>query len=195
METSHDQMRQNATASTGMPRRFGHQIRLASASWAPQGSRRDRQLENLIAARARAFAASISRFLGAELVSSEARSLAEVAATSSTAARNAASFACDGLLKPLIFLTNCSEAERISSSVTGGAKLKSVFMFLHTGSPQHISAARVSRWRQNVGGGTFTRLPFRRRFRCTRHRQSSCACVARVGIPPLHHRSLPTRDG
>src|SRR6476469_9568667 len=50
---------------------------------------------------------------------------------SSTAALNAASFARDGLLKPLIFRTNCSDAARISSSVTGGSKLKSVLMFRH----------------------------------------------------------------
>jgi hypothetical protein len=36
-------------------------------------------------------------------------------------------------LKPLIFLTNCSEAARTSSSVTGGSKLKSVLIFLHIG--------------------------------------------------------------
>jgi hypothetical protein len=52
-------------------------------------------------------------------------------ATSSTASRNAASFALDGLVKPVIFLTNCSDAARTSSSVTGGSKLKSVLMFLH----------------------------------------------------------------
>lgn len=51
---------------------------------------------------------------------------------SSTAAANAASFALAGLLKPLIFLTNCSDAARISSSVTGGSKLNSVLMLLHT---------------------------------------------------------------
>jgi hypothetical protein len=39
--------------------------------------------------------------------------------------------AFDGLLKPLTFLTYCSEAARISSSVTGGSKLKSVLIFLH----------------------------------------------------------------
>jgi hypothetical protein len=47
------------------------------------------------------------------------------------AARNAASFAFDGLLKPLIFLTNWREAARISSFVTGGSKLKRVLIFLH----------------------------------------------------------------
>jgi hypothetical protein len=52
-------------------------------------------------------------------------------AISSTAARNAPSLAFDGLLKPLIFLTNWSEAARISSGVTGGSKLKRGLMFLH----------------------------------------------------------------
>lgn len=53
------------------------------------------------------------------------------AAISSTAVRNAVSLAFDGLLKSLTFLTNCNEAARISSSVTGGSKLKRVLMFLH----------------------------------------------------------------
>jgi hypothetical protein len=39
--------------------------------------------------------------------------------------------ALDGLLNPLGFLTNCRDAERISSSVAGGSKLKSVLMFRH----------------------------------------------------------------
>src|ERR1700722_683912 len=54
-----------------------------------------------------------------------------MAATSSPAARNALSLAFEGLLKPVIFLTNCSEAARISSSLTGGSKLKRVLIFLH----------------------------------------------------------------
>jgi hypothetical protein len=58
-------------------------------------------------------------------------------ATSSTAAKNAASFAFEGELKPLIFLTNCSEAAWISASVTGGSKLNKVRMFLHM--PPHLS--------------------------------------------------------
>jgi hypothetical protein len=52
-------------------------------------------------------------------------------ATSSTAARNESSLAFDGLLKPVIFRTNWSEAARISSSVTGGSKLNKVLIFLH----------------------------------------------------------------
>jgi len=61
----------------------------------------------------------------------DASSLPEILAMSSTAVRNAASFAFEGFAKPLIFLTNCTEAARISSSVTGGSKLCSVLMFLH----------------------------------------------------------------
>ena len=34
-------------------------------------------------------------------------------------------------MKPLSFRTNCSEASRISSSVTGGSKLKRVLIFRH----------------------------------------------------------------
>src|SRR5262249_43524377 len=54
-----------------------------------------------------------------------------MAAISSIADWNAASLALDGLLNPVIFLTNCSEAARTSSSVTGGSKLNRVLMFLH----------------------------------------------------------------
>src|SRR5271167_1289240 len=86
---------------------------------------------NLSAARAFAFAASSSRFFGGAFVSSALRRLIDTAAISSTAARNEASFAFDGLLKPVILRTNCNAAARVSSSVTGGSKLKSVLMFLH----------------------------------------------------------------
>src|SRR5713101_2077321 len=89
------------------------------------------QAPNLSAARALAFAAASSRFFGGAFVSSERRRRIEMPAISSTAARNEPSFAFDGLLKPLIFLTNWSEAARTSSSVTGGSKLKRVFIFLH----------------------------------------------------------------
>src|SRR6266446_9183010 len=87
---------------------------------------------NRSAARAFAFAASSSRFFGGAFVSSERSRRREMPAISSIAARNGASLDFDGLLNPLIFLTNCSEAARTSSSVTGGSKLKSVLMFLHT---------------------------------------------------------------
>ena len=86
---------------------------------------------NLRIARAWAFAASISRFLGGEAVTSEFNNLLEAAVTSSTARWNAAWLACEGLPDPLIFRTNCSAAFWISSSVAGGSKLKSVLMFLH----------------------------------------------------------------
>src|SRR5262249_50395551 len=81
---------------------------------------------NLRAERARALAASSSRFLGGAFVSSAFSSFLETAAISSTAVRKTASLAFDGLLKPLTFLTYCNEAARISSSVTGGSKLKRV---------------------------------------------------------------------
>src|SRR5438105_6305376 len=83
------------------------------------------------AARALAFAASSSRLLGGALVSSEFSRRPQTPAISSTADSNAASFALEGLWKPLTFLTNCNEAARISSGVTGGSKLKRILMFLH----------------------------------------------------------------
>src|ERR1700677_3616869 len=89
------------------------------------------QLPNRSAARAFALAASSSRFLGGAVVSSECSSRAEISAISSIAAKNDASLAFDGLLKPVIFLTNCSDAARISSPLTGGSKLKRVLIFLH----------------------------------------------------------------
>jgi hypothetical protein len=83
------------------------------------------------AARAFALAASSSRFLGGAFVSSECNKRWATSATPSTAAKNAASFVFDGFAKPLIFLTNWSEAARTSSSVTGGAKLNKGRIFLH----------------------------------------------------------------
>src|ERR1700761_1335594 len=49
----------------------------------------------------------------------------------SMAALKAGSFALDGLLKPLILRTNCRDAARTSSGVTGGSKLKSILMLRH----------------------------------------------------------------
>jgi hypothetical protein len=103
----------------------------------------DSQALNLCAARALAFAASSSRFLGAAPVSSERSSRAEIPATSSTEAWNAYSFAFEGLVKPHIFLTNCKDAARISSSVTGGSKLKRVLIYLHMGCPENILTPRL----------------------------------------------------
>src|SRR5215210_3230754 len=85
------------------------------------------------ASRAFALAACSSRFLGGALVSRPLRRLPAILAISSTAAKNAASFALDGLLKPVTFRTNCNEAARSSSSVTGGSKLNRVLMFRHIG--------------------------------------------------------------
>src|SRR5438067_1105844 len=102
---------------------------------------------NLRAERSRAFTASSMRFFGGAFVSSELRSLLATAAISSTAVRNAASLAFDGLLKPLIFRTNCNAAACISSSVTGGSKLKRVLIFLHTS----VSSFNVARHHELLG--------------------------------------------
>ncbi len=72
---------------------------------------------------------------GAPVSSERRRRLAESAI--SLAVLNAASFAFEGLLNPLILRTNCSEAARTSSSVTGGSKLKSTRMFLHMRNPEN----------------------------------------------------------
>ena len=106
------------------------EIRLARAKRLAQLNQ-GQAAPNRWTARALALAVSSSRFFGGALVSSELRRRAEMAATSSTAARNKASLAFDGLLKPVILRTNCSEAARTSSGVTGGSKLKSVLIFLH----------------------------------------------------------------
>src|SRR6185437_4328228 len=92
---------------------------------------RSSQAPNRSAALALALAASSSRFFGVAVVSSERKSRALIPAICSMAFSNASSLAFDGLLNPVILRTNCSEAARTSSSVTGGSKLKSVLMFLH----------------------------------------------------------------
>ena len=86
-----------------------------------------------MAPRLRAFAASSSRLFAGALVRSEPKSLRDAASISSTARKNAGSFVIEGLVKPLTLRTNCSEAARISASVTGGSKLNKVFMLLHMG--------------------------------------------------------------
>src|SRR5262249_25664338 len=89
------------------------------------------QAPNLSTARALALAASSSRFFGGAVVSSARSKRVDTSATSSIAARNACSFAFEGLLKPLILRTNCNDAAWISSPVTGGSKLKRFLIFLH----------------------------------------------------------------
>ena len=105
---------------------------------------------NLWEARNRLLAASFARFLGGAFVSSAFKRFPETAAISSTAARNAASLAFEGLLKPLTFLTNCRAAARISSSVTGGSKLKRVLMFLHTGITSIFHSQRADETRRTA---------------------------------------------
>jgi hypothetical protein len=86
---------------------------------------------NLTADRARSFSDSISRLRGPAVVTNDRISAVADAVTSSTARSNATPFDLDGLVNPQSFLTNWSDASRISASVAGGSKLKSVLMFLH----------------------------------------------------------------
>jgi hypothetical protein len=106
---------------------------------------------------ARARAASASRSRGSAAVTRASTRTRAVAATSSTARSKAALLALDGVLKPLSFLTNWSDAARISSSDAGGWKLNSVLMFLHISWsppvgrrhwPRHDSGLR---WREICG--------------------------------------------
>src|ERR1700733_2845375 len=83
--------------------------------------------------RAFSLAASSSRFLGEAVLLREWSRRAEGGGIFVTAISNWAWLAWEGLVKPLILRTNCSEALRISSSVTGGSKLNSIFMFRHMG--------------------------------------------------------------
>src|SRR5579883_1145644 len=112
-------------------------------SWSP--SRLLRYVPKRSAARARAFAASSSLFFAGAVVSSECSRRLAIAAISSTAASKVASFALEGLVNPLIFRTNWSEAARTSSSVTGGSKLNSVLIFLHISDFPTCDASRPSR--------------------------------------------------
>src|SRR5262249_2588384 len=89
----------------------------------------------------RALAASASRVRGGAVVSSALKRFLETAAIWSIAATNAASLAFEGLLKPLTFRTYCSEAARISSSVTGGSKLNRILILRHTGACPHTAIA------------------------------------------------------
>ncbi len=104
------------------------------------------------------------RSLGGAFVSSEFKRFLEAAAIVSTASRNAASFTFDGLWKPLTFFTYCSATARISSSVTGSSKLKSVLMFLHIASSESRTIVKMSKdiYRKIRGLVAYTKhlLPF-----------------------------------
>src|ERR1700744_6581345 len=86
---------------------------------------------NLCRERSRALSASVCRSRAGAWVCSEIRRRRAEAETSATARSNASALACEGLLKPESFRTNCSAEAWISSSVAGGSKLNSVLMFRH----------------------------------------------------------------
>src|SRR5882672_6938234 len=73
----------------------------------------------------------MSRSRDGECVCSEVNNFRAASETSATARLNAASLACDGLLKPESLRTNCSAEAWISSSLAGGSKLNSVLMLRH----------------------------------------------------------------
>jgi len=106
------------------------------------------RVPNRSADRSFAAAATSSRLRGAALVDNESISLRATAAVSLMARSNAASFAFEGALNPLSLRTNCSDAARISSSVAGGSKLKSVLMFRHIVSSPWVFDI-VSRFERN----------------------------------------------
>src|SRR5215472_13987174 len=90
---------------------------------------------NRATARACALAASASRLRWGAVVSIEWSRSEETRAISSMAALKAASLGFEGWCMPVILRTNCIEAARTSSEVTGGSKLKSVLMLRHMVSP------------------------------------------------------------
>jgi len=82
-------------------------------------------------ARARAFAASVSRSRGGAFDTNDRINSVAAALTCSIARSNTSSFALDGFVNPLSFRTNCSDDAWISSAVAGGSKLWRVLIFLH----------------------------------------------------------------
>src|SRR5262249_4031757 len=100
---------------------------------------------NLAAPRALALAASSSRFRGGAVVCKASRRRVAAPATSASAKLKACSLALEGLLKPLIFLTNCIEDARTSSGVTGGSKLKRFLIFLHMQDDLKLFGAQAPR--------------------------------------------------
>lgn len=120
-------------------------------------------------------------------------------AIASMAAWKASSFALDGLLKPVIFLTNWSEAARTSSGVTGGSKLKRVLIFRHIfegppcwiGVPQsyclHFTQMRSGAVISSMGNGCNCQKP------APDGRSGSTFRVSKMHLPPLSSGASPSR--
>ena len=81
--------------------------------------------------RARAFAASTSRFFGGAVETSSFSRCCVACATSFTARWKAASLAFDGFDIPAIFRTYCRAASCTSAELAGGSKLFKGLMFRH----------------------------------------------------------------
>src|SRR4051812_9780144 len=112
---------------------------------------RDHALPNRSRERSLAFSASTSRSREGAWVCSDVSSRRAASETSATARLNASSLACDGLLKPESFRTNCNAEAWISAWVAGGSKLNSVLMLRHMNSLPHLLSVlpKDGRQRQN----------------------------------------------
>ena len=86
---------------------------------------------NRLADRARAFAASTSRFLGGAAETRSSSRCCVACAISSTARLNTASLALEGFDTPAIFRTYCKAASCTSALVAAGSKLFKGLMFRH----------------------------------------------------------------
>ena len=95
-----------------------------------------------LADRARAFAASTSRFFGGAVETSSSSRCCVACATSFTARWKAASLVFDGFDIPAIFRTYCRAASCTSAEVAGGSKLFKGLMFRHI--PPFYCAPRAS---------------------------------------------------
>jgi hypothetical protein len=124
--------RPQPVARRALPRDRGPRLGGAPLAGSERGAqRRAPYAAYRCALRARALAASASRFLGGAAVTSSSSSRVVAALTASTARLNAASFAFDGFVEPLILRTYCSAASWASSRDAGGSKLWRVRMFRH----------------------------------------------------------------
>ena len=84
-----------------------------------------------LADRARALAASTSRFLGGAVETSSSSRCCVACAISSTARLNTASLALEGFDTPAIFRTYCNAASCTSALVAAGSKLFKGLIFRH----------------------------------------------------------------
>ncbi len=144
--------------------------------------------------RALAFNASVSLFRGSACVTRLAISFRAVAATSATASSKAASLDLDGTEKPLSFRTNWSEASRISSSVAGGSKLKSVLMLRHMTWKADVDRCSLAGLQRSVSPSVRS-CGFAGGFRSPRARSALRPARPAPAEPARHSRCRAARGG